>query len=242
MVAPFDSGLGPSWIRAFYFIADSQSVWNAVWADENTSMCDSKCIAPEGTEPGGARGEVIDVALPLNSTPHPPRRQRTFDFVASQQSSGSDDQACVGLPSFLYASSSLHILISVSLGSIQVAIAHQLMASREKKRKEHKNIFFQVAKNKLTAECSSFRVGARRKFILDYAALEDTIRALWMEIKKEEQTLIGYRRQEIAKKQHAANDVIRTAMETTGYVALGQIKESCHAGRQVVDTLMPPAV
>jgi hypothetical protein len=50
-----------------------------------------------------------------------------FDFLASQQSSGSDDQACVGLPSFLYALSSLHILISISLGSIQVAIAHQLM-------------------------------------------------------------------------------------------------------------------
>jgi hypothetical protein len=82
---------------------------------------------------------------------------------------------------------------------------------------------------------------AYAKFILDYAALEDTIRALWMEIKKEEQTLIvricnltslcswkRYHRQKIAKKQHAANDAIRTAMETTGYAALGQIKESCH--------------
>jgi hypothetical protein len=28
------------------------------------------------------------------------------------------------------------------------------------------------------------------KFILDYAASEDAIRALWMEIKKEEQTLV----------------------------------------------------
>ncbi|KAJ7818691.1 hypothetical protein B0H14DRAFT_2838533 [Mycena olivaceomarginata] len=140
-----------------------------------------------------------------------------FDFLASQQSSGSDDQA------------------------IQAAIAHQLMASREKKRKDHEKRFFQVAKNKLAAEISAaaddVRSTAYAKFILDYAALEDTIRALWMEIKKEEQTLI-----EIAKKQHAANDAIRTAMETTGYAALGQIKESCHAGRQVVDTLMPPAV
>ncbi|KAJ7792146.1 hypothetical protein B0H14DRAFT_2932703 [Mycena olivaceomarginata] len=146
-----------------------------------------------------------------------------FDFLASQQSSGSDDQA------------------------IQVAIAHQLMASREKKRKEHEKKNFQIAKNKLTAEISAAADDVRStvettekayaKFILDYAALEDTIRALWMEIKKEEQTLI-----EIAKKQHAANDIIRTAMETTGYAALGQIKESCHAGRQVVDTLMTPAV
>ncbi|KAJ7303644.1 hypothetical protein DFH08DRAFT_54790 [Mycena albidolilacea] len=146
-----------------------------------------------------------------------------FDFLASQQSSGSDDQA------------------------IQVAIAHQLMASREKKRKEQEKKFFQIAKNKLTAEISAATDDVRStiettekaytKFILDYAALEDTIRALWMEIKNEEQTLI-----EIAKKQRIANDAVRTTMETTGYTALGQIKESCHAGRQVVDTLMPPAV
>ncbi|KAJ7767994.1 hypothetical protein B0H14DRAFT_358408 [Mycena olivaceomarginata] len=104
-----------------------------------------------------------------------------FDFLASQQSSRSDDQA------------------------IQVAIAHQLMASREKKRKEHEKRFFQVAKNKLTGEISAAADDVRStvettekayaKFILGYAALEDTIRALWMEIKKEEQTLI-----EIAKK------------------------------------------
>jgi hypothetical protein len=89
---------------------------------------------------------------------------------------------------------------------------------------------------------------AYAKFILDYAALEDTIRALWMEIKKEEETLIvccgqpvhtysenhlyahftSIASQEIAKKRRIVNDAVRTTMETTGYAALGQIKESCH--------------
>jgi hypothetical protein len=69
-----------------------------------------------------------------------------------------------------------------------------------------------------------------------------------MEIKKEEQTLIvrtsqpvhtysenclcahitSIASQEIAKKQRIANDAVRTTMETAGYAALGQIKESCH--------------
>ncbi|KAJ7690918.1 hypothetical protein B0H14DRAFT_847603 [Mycena olivaceomarginata] len=151
-----------------------------------------------------------------------------FDFLASQQSSGSDDQA------------------------IQVAIAHQLMASREKKRKEQEKKFFQIAKNKLTAEISAATDDVRStiettekaytKFILDYAALEDAIRALWMEVKKEEQTLVvcsgqpvhtsenclyahftSIASQEIAKKQRIVNDAVRTTMETTGYAALGQI-------------------
>ncbi|KAJ7806923.1 hypothetical protein B0H14DRAFT_3483703 [Mycena olivaceomarginata] len=134
-----------------------------------------------------------------------------FDFLASQQSSGSDDQA------------------------IQVTIAHQLMASREKKRKEQEKKFFQIAKNKLTAE-RGFQISAATdevrstiettekaytKFILDYAALEDTIRALWMEIKKEEQTLI-----EIAKK--------------TAHSERRGTHDDGDGG--VVDTLMPPAV
>ncbi|KAJ7268217.1 hypothetical protein B0H12DRAFT_97074 [Mycena haematopus] len=145
-----------------------------------------------------------------------------FDFLASQQSTGSDDQA------------------------MQLAIAQQVMASKEKKRKDLEKRFIQVAKNKLTAEITAAAdemkstvdatEKAYAKFILDYATLEDTIRALWMEIKREEQILI-----DIAKKQRAASDALRVVVEKTQFTGMGQVKEACRETRDVIGTLAPAA-
>ncbi|KAF8198732.1 hypothetical protein K438DRAFT_693171 [Mycena galopus ATCC 62051] len=144
-----------------------------------------------------------------------------FDFLASQQSTGSDDQA------------------------IQLAVAQQRMATKEKKRKEAEKKFFQIAKNKLTTEISGVQDDVRStldatekaysKFIIDYATLEDTIRALWMEIKKEEQILI-----EIAKKQRTATDALHIMTEKAQIVGMSQVKEACHDARRMIGTLAAP--
>ncbi|KAF7353986.1 hypothetical protein MVEN_01085200 [Mycena venus] len=146
-----------------------------------------------------------------------------FDFLASQQSSGSDDQA------------------------VQLAIAQQLMASKEKKRKELEKKFFQAAKHKLTAEITATAEDVKStveatekvyaKFILDYAAAEDAIRALWMEIKKEEQTLV-----DITRKQRAANDAMRLATEKAQIAGMAQVKEACHETRRIIGTVLPGAI
>ncbi|KAJ7910284.1 hypothetical protein B0H13DRAFT_2329552 [Mycena leptocephala] len=165
-----------------------------------------------------------------------------FDFLASQQSTGSDDHA------------------------LQLAVAQQLMASKEKKRKELEKKFFQAAKNKLSSEISAAADEVKcavdatenvyAKFILDYAASEDAIRALWMEIKKEEQTLVvplanflpcsptptdrfDICYQEIAKKQRAANDALSVATEKQQIAGMAQVKEACHETRRIMESLLP---
>ncbi|KAJ7753672.1 hypothetical protein DFH07DRAFT_510765 [Mycena maculata] len=142
-----------------------------------------------------------------------------FNFLASQQSTGSDDNA-------------------------SLALAQQLMASKQKKREEMEKKFFGVAKSKLANELSQAADELKStveatelvysKFILDYAALEDTIRALWMEIKKEEQKLLG-----IAKRQRAANEELHRTTERAQIAGMTQVKEACHETRTIVRTLLP---
>ncbi|KAF8198690.1 hypothetical protein K438DRAFT_1966653 [Mycena galopus ATCC 62051] len=144
-----------------------------------------------------------------------------FDFLASQQSTGSEDQA------------------------MQLAVAQHLMATKEKKRKEAEKKFLQLAKNKLTIEISAAQNDVRStldatekayaKFIIDYATVEDTIRALWMEIKKEEQILI-----DIAKKQRAATEALHIVTEKAQIVGMSQVKEACHDARRMIGTLAVP--
>ncbi|KAJ7124049.1 hypothetical protein C8R43DRAFT_1031185 [Mycena crocata] len=141
-----------------------------------------------------------------------------FDFLASQQSTGSDDQA------------------------LQLAVAQQLMASKEKKRKEMEKKFFVAAKAKLTNEISQAADDVKNtieateaiysKFVLDYAACEDTIRALWMEIKTEEEKLL-----EIAKKQRAANASMLKVTEKSQIAGMAQVKEACFEMRDIMGAL-----
>ncbi|KAK7038396.1 hypothetical protein R3P38DRAFT_3182482 [Favolaschia claudopus] len=147
-----------------------------------------------------------------------------FDFLASQQSnaSGSDDQA------------------------MQLAIAQQLMASKERKRKELEKKFFQAARHKLNGEFSAAADEVKSaieateqiyaKFLTDYATCEDKIRALWMLIKEEEQTLV-----DIAKKQHELNLAMRTETEQAQFTGMGQAKEACYESRRIIETLIPGA-
>ncbi|KAJ7038805.1 hypothetical protein C8F04DRAFT_1088560 [Mycena alexandri] len=142
-----------------------------------------------------------------------------FDFLASQQSTGSDDHA------------------------LQLAVAQQLMASKEKKRKELEKKFFQAAKLKLSKELCTAHEDVNNtiqtteqiyaKFILDYAASEDSIRALWMEIKREEETLI-----EISEKQRALNGTMRITTEKAQIVGMAQVKEACHDTRRIMEGLI----
>ncbi|KAJ7138225.1 hypothetical protein C8R44DRAFT_695352 [Mycena epipterygia] len=146
-----------------------------------------------------------------------------FDFLASQQSTGSDDHA------------------------LQLAVAQQLMASKEKKRKDLEKKFFLAAKSKLTNEISAAADDVKHtvetteavyaKFILDYAASEDAIRALWMEIKHEEQKLV-----DIAKKQRTANEALRTTTERAQIAGMAQVKEACHETRSIIEGLLPTVI
>ncbi|KAJ7189981.1 hypothetical protein GGX14DRAFT_701914 [Mycena pura] len=146
-----------------------------------------------------------------------------FDFLASQQSTGSDDQA------------------------LQVAVTQQLMASKEKKRKEMEKKFFQAAKARLSSEMSDVAESVRStveaaetlysKFILEYAAIEDTIRALWVEVKREEQVLV-----DIAAKIRASNDTARLATERAQIDGMAQVKEACYETRSIIQTLQPESI
>ncbi|KAJ7651358.1 hypothetical protein FB45DRAFT_890347 [Roridomyces roridus] len=138
-----------------------------------------------------------------------------FDFLASQQSTGSDDQA------------------------FQLAVAQQLMASKEKKRQEKEKKFLVVARNKLTDEISTASedlhktvTGAEEvyaKFILDYAAAEDSIRALWTEIRTEGKKLSG-----IVKSQRAERLKMRKENETAMYTGMGRMNEARREMQEIV--------
>ncbi|KAJ7782223.1 hypothetical protein DFH07DRAFT_789879 [Mycena maculata] len=130
-----------------------------------------------------------------------------FTFLALQQSTGSD------------------------VNAFQLAVAQQLMASKEKKRKDMEE-FFGAAKSKLANELSQAADELKStveatelvysKFILDYVVLEEAIRALWMKIKKEEQTLLFHKTTEKAQ-----------------IAGMAQVKEACHETRTIVRTLLP---
>ncbi|KAJ7674289.1 hypothetical protein B0H17DRAFT_1208093 [Mycena rosella] len=143
-----------------------------------------------------------------------------FDFLASQQSTGSDDHA------------------------LQLALAQQITASKEKKRKDMEKKFFQAAKHKLTGDITGAADNVKNaleetealyaKFITDYAASEDTIRGLWVQIQVEEQTLVA-----IAQRQREANAELRVVTETAQIAGMAQVKEACHETRNVIETLLP---
>ncbi|CAK5268904.1 unnamed protein product [Mycena citricolor] len=137
-----------------------------------------------------------------------------FDF-GSQQSNGSDDQASL-LPSI----------------------------TKEKKRKETEKKFLQAAKNKLSSEISSAAAVVKNaveesekvyaKFVLDYASSEDSIRALWTEIRVEQQKLV-----ELGRKQRAASDALRSTTEKAQIEGMAQVKEACEETRAVISTILP---
>ncbi|KAJ6579377.1 hypothetical protein B0H10DRAFT_1962914 [Mycena sp. CBHHK59/15] len=171
--------------------------------------------------------------------PAPPAED--FDFLASQQSSGSDDHAYVSLFSYFQLPNSAD---SINDARLQLAVAQQLMTSKEKKRKEMEKKFFQTARMQLTNDITQAgdevmaTVHATEqiyaKFILDYAASEDAIRALWSEIREEEQKLL-----DIAKKQRAVNDELGPATEKAQIASMAQVKEACYDCRKIIETLLP---
>ncbi|KAF7364173.1 hypothetical protein MSAN_01076600 [Mycena sanguinolenta] len=111
-----------------------------------------------------------------------------FDFLATQQSTGSDDQA------------------------MQLAIAQQVMDNRGDRRNEK----YGCCDGDIHGRGRVDREKAFQKFVFDYTAVEDTIRALWMEIKKEEQTLIA-----LAKKRRTTNETQYLATEKGQVAGMG---------------------
>ncbi|KAF7291242.1 hypothetical protein MIND_01267900 [Mycena indigotica] len=144
-----------------------------------------------------------------------------FDFLtASQGSTGSDDQ------------------------TFQLAVAQQLMASKEKKRKEQERKFIQAAKNKLNNELGASAEAAVAaytdletaftQFFADYITSEDAIRAIWAELKA---ATIHY--QQVADKLRAKNEGLRGTTEAAQISAMGGVKGACQEYRTLVDSLSP---
>ncbi|KAH9948470.1 hypothetical protein B0H21DRAFT_235023 [Amylocystis lapponica] len=109
--------------------------------------------------------------------------KRSDKSQLSQHSSGSDD------------------------AGIMAVVAQQMQSSWEKSRKEKEAKFFQEAKAGLnhwtiaTSDEYSRAIaemnGIYEKFVSDYAAVEDDIRKIWVQLLKEQQTLLV-----LAEKKH----------------------------------------
>ncbi|KAF7332583.1 hypothetical protein MKEN_00141000 [Mycena kentingensis (nom. inval.)] len=144
-----------------------------------------------------------------------------FDFLAaSQGSAGSDDQA------------------------FQLAVAQQLMASKEKKQREKEAKFLQAAKKKLTNELTAVAESIQNaqavpeehhaRFYIDYAVSEDNIRALWIEIRKEVERLDA-----LALKYIQTHIAARAATENAHIAGMGSVREACQEWRPLIHSLLP---
>nr|GAT45879.1 predicted protein [Mycena chlorophos] len=143
-----------------------------------------------------------------------------FDFLAaSQGSTGSDDHA------------------------LQLAVAQQLMASKEKKRKDHERKFLQASKSKLEkqlhgeAEAAVAAITelneAYANFFTDYIASEDVIRAIWVELKDtiaKHHALVG--------KLRKKGEALRAATEVAQIDGMGSVKGACQEHRALLNSLI----
>jgi len=83
---------------------------------------------------------------------------------------------------------------------LMAVVAQEMQSSWEKKRKEKEGRFLQQAKSELDACISSTTAefadavteidGIYEKFVFDYAAVEDEIRQIWVQLLAEQQKLL----------------------------------------------------
>ncbi|GLB44586.1 hypothetical protein LshimejAT787_1702130 [Lyophyllum shimeji] len=128
-----------------------------------------------------------------------------FNFLASQQSNGSEDQA------------------------LEMALAKHYAAVREKKRKENEQKFLKTAYKQLskevaipTEELSSSVETVYADFLQKYATSEDTIHKIWSQIQKEQQKLLT-----LVQKKLALNTEARKKIEANHISGLARTKAAC---------------
>ncbi|KAK0461428.1 uncharacterized protein EV420DRAFT_1640917 [Desarmillaria tabescens] len=143
-----------------------------------------------------------------------------FSFMASQASNGSDDQM------------------------LQQALAERVFATKEKKKKETEKKFLAAAQKHLLKEVTNASANIQstyqaaneefQRFTMEYASIEDEIRALWDRLHQEQQLLAS-----TAEKRR--NTLLASAQtyEAKHIKAMGLVKEACNENDRIVTALIP---
>ncbi|KAK0212999.1 hypothetical protein DFS33DRAFT_1377445 [Desarmillaria ectypa] len=134
-----------------------------------------------------------------------------FNFIASQASNGSDDKM------------------------LQQALAERVFATKEKKKKETERKFLAAGQKYLVKETtnasaniqSTYQVANEefQRFTMEYASIEDEIRALWDRLRQEQHSLAS-----IAEKRRTTLLASAKACEAKHIKAMGLVKETCYGG------------
>ncbi|KIK68903.1 hypothetical protein GYMLUDRAFT_91311 [Collybiopsis luxurians FD-317 M1] len=146
-----------------------------------------------------------------------------FAFMASQASSSSDDH------------------------TFEIALAEQLMASKEKKKKEKQRKFLIAGRKHALRETDAisdiFDSGIKsihelfQAFTINYAAEDDNIRALWSAILEEQCKL-----QKLSARYQSA--MIKAGEECESYQikGMGKVKEAVLETQKVIDVIYPQTI
>ncbi|KAK0225757.1 hypothetical protein IW262DRAFT_709845 [Armillaria fumosa] len=140
-----------------------------------------------------------------------------FSFIASQ---GSDDQM------------------------LQQALAERVFAAKEKKKKETEKKFLAAGQKHLLKETTNASASIQstyqavneefQRFTMEYASIEDEIRALWSSLHQEQQSIA-----KMAEKRRLALQASIQACEAKHIKTMGLVKEACYEGEKVYTDLDP---
>lgn len=140
-----------------------------------------------------------------------------FSFIASQ---GSDDQL------------------------LQQALAERVFAAKEKKKKETEKKFLAAGEKHLLKETTNVSACIQatyqaaneefQRFTMEYASIDDEIRALWSLLHKEQRSIAS-----ITEKRHLVLQAAVQACEAKHIKTMGLVKEACYEGERVYTDLDP---
>ncbi|KAF8890613.1 hypothetical protein BD779DRAFT_1516002 [Infundibulicybe gibba] len=145
-----------------------------------------------------------------------------FEFPESQQSNGSDDYA------------------------LEAALAKHYAEIREKRCKERETKFLQAAEKALLKDTSRPRdtiqssmgqiIKLYDAFILRYAASEDRIRSLWVQIHQSQADLI-----ELTQAKHTRTTALASKARVAHIAGLAKVKGACLDFQEVIDAIRDPS-
>ncbi|KAK0241950.1 hypothetical protein EDD85DRAFT_421431 [Armillaria nabsnona] len=156
-----------------------------------------------------------------------------FSFVASQ---GSDDQMLQqALAERVFGR-------SPPTGCTQYIT--RFVAAKEKKKKETEKKFLAAGQKHLLKETTNASASIQstyqavneefQRFTMEYASIEDEIRALWSRLHQEQQSLAS-----IAEKRRLALQASTKACEVKHIKTMGLMREACYENERIVTNLDP---
>ncbi|KAF5371669.1 hypothetical protein D9758_003537 [Tetrapyrgos nigripes] len=152
----------------------------------------------------------------------PEQDDSEYNFQLSQTSASSDDHA------------------------LELAVAEQYMASKEKKKKEAQKKFLasghRLVQKELSAVSNEMQETKQsieeihEAFLINYAAEQDNIRQIWTEILEEHRRL-----QSIIKERIKSNEASAAECETAQIKGMAKVQEACFEIQRVIDFIDPSA-